>query len=67
MNSSMQDLGEISSEKWSAILVAYLLEICIPMGTGEEMSKQIIPGAGRLLAYVERLRETGFYSQQSEG
>lgn len=66
MTSGMQDSGEISSEKCSAILVTCLLEICIPVGTGKEKSEQI-PGAGRLLAYVERLRVTGFYSQQREG
>jgi len=63
----MKDSGEISSEKQRVILFIYLLEICIPMGTGEAKSEQMIPGAGRFIAYVERLRETGSYSQQSEG
>lgn len=67
VNSGMQDSGEISSEKWIAILVACLLEICIPKGTGEEKSEQMMPGAGRLPAFMERLRGAGFYSQQSEG
>lgn len=59
----MQDSGEISPEKWSGILVTSLLEICILMEIGEEESEQTIPGAGTLPAYVERLRETDFYSQ----
>lgn len=37
------------------------------MGTHEEKSEHMIPGPGRLLAYVERLGETGFNSQESEG
>ena len=58
MDSSMQGSGETSSEKWSGILVTCLLEICIPMEIGGEESEQTIPGAGTLLAYVERIRET---------
>ena len=65
--SGMQDSGEISSEKWSAILAAHFLEIQISMGTGEEKSEHMIPGPGIFPAYVERLRETGFNSQESEG
>lgn len=63
----MQDSGEISYEKWGKIFVAHFLEIWVSMGAGEEKCKHMISGPGRLIAYVETLRETGFYNQGSEG
>lgn len=36
MNSGVRDSEEISSEKQSSSLVACLLEMCIPIETGEE-------------------------------